>query len=87
MDVMTKIFCNFGAHQHYMRSLPLHLSQKELCLVMNMPIFQLTLRPTYDFIMELQELWDDDRSDGTTVAKADHEMLYKRSLRNSYKND
>ena len=21
----------FGAHQHYMRSLPLHLSQKELC--------------------------------------------------------
>lgn len=44
----------FGVHQHYMRSLPLHLSQKELCSCAEYADFELTLRPTYDFIMELQ---------------------------------
>lgn len=44
----------FDAHQHYMRSLPLHFSQKELYSCNDYADFELTLRPTYDFIMELQ---------------------------------
>jgi len=73
MDVMTKIFCNFGAHQHYMRSLPLHLSQKELCSCNEYADFELTLRPTYDFIMELQ-------SYGTMI-----EVMEPQSLRRTMK--
>lgn len=73
MDVMTKIFCNFGAHQHYMRSLPLHLSQKELCSCNEYADFELTLRPTYDFIMELQ-------SYGTMI-----EVMEPQSLRQTMK--
>ena len=73
MDVMTKIFCNFGAHQHYMRSLPLHLSQKELCSCAEYADFELTLRPTYDFIMELQRY-------GTMI-----EVMEPQSLRQTMK--
>ena len=73
MDVMTKIFCNFGAHQHYMRSLPLHLSQKELCSCNEYADFELTLRPTYDFIMELQRY-------GTMI-----EVMEPQSLRQTMK--
>lgn len=43
----------YGAHQHYMRSLPLHPSQTELHACEDYADFELTLRPTYDFIMEL----------------------------------
>lgn len=40
-------------HQHYMRTLPLHHSQKELCDKGDYVDFELTLRPTYDLCMEL----------------------------------
>ena len=63
----------FGAHQHYMRSLPLHLSQKELYSCNEYADFELTLRPTYDFIMELQ-------SYGTMI-----EVMEPQSLRQTMK--
>ena len=40
-------------HQHYIRSLPLHPTQKELFTCEDYADFELTLRPTYDFIMEM----------------------------------
>ena len=40
-------------HQHYLRSLPLHPTQKEIFTCEDYADFELTLRPTYDFIMEL----------------------------------
>lgn len=40
-------------HQHYLRSLPLHPTQKEIFTCGEYADFELTLRPTYDFIMEL----------------------------------
>ncbi len=40
-------------HKHYLRTLPLHSSQKELCDEGDYADFELTLRPTYDFCMEL----------------------------------
>ena len=40
-------------HQHYLRSLPLHPTQKELFTCEDYAGFELTLRPPYDFIMEL----------------------------------
>lgn len=40
-------------HQHYLRTLPLHPSQKEIFACDEYAEFELYLRPTYDFIMEL----------------------------------
>ncbi|WP_455626303.1 helix-turn-helix transcriptional regulator [Parabacteroides sp.] len=40
-------------HQHYLRSLPLHESQREIFTSEEYADFELTLRPTYDFRMEL----------------------------------
>lgn len=40
-------------HQHYMRTLPLHHSQKEIYACDDYADFKLTLRPTYDFYMKL----------------------------------
>ncbi len=40
-------------HQHYMRSLPLHKSQREIDSTDNYADFELRLRPTFDFCMEL----------------------------------
>lgn len=40
-------------HKHYVRTLPLHYSQKELCDEGEYADFELKLRPTYDFCMEL----------------------------------
>ena len=40
-------------HQHYLRSLPLHPTQKEIFTCKDYADFELALRPTYDFIMEL----------------------------------
>ncbi len=42
-----------GHHQYYLRSLPLHPSQKEIHTCEDYADFELELRPTYDFIMEL----------------------------------
>jgi len=40
-------------HQHYLRSLPLHPTQKVIFTCKDYADFELTLRPTYDFVMEL----------------------------------
>ena len=40
-------------HQHYMRTLPLHPSQKEIFSCEAYADFELHLRPTYDFYMRL----------------------------------
>lgn len=40
-------------HQHYMRTLPLHPSQKEIFACDKYADFELNLRPTYDFYMKL----------------------------------
>ena len=43
----------YKQHQQYVRSLPIHSSQKELYACDAYADFELRLRPTYDFIMEL----------------------------------
>lgn len=40
-------------HQHYLRTLPLHASQREIYTCDDYADFELHLRPTYDFVMEL----------------------------------
>lgn len=40
-------------HQHYMRTLPLHHSQREIFTCDDYADFELALRPTYDFYMKL----------------------------------
>ncbi len=42
-----------GVHLHYLRTLPLHPSQKETYTCDEYSDFELRLRPTYDFCMEL----------------------------------
>ncbi len=43
----------FGREPHYLRDLPLHHSQRELCSTPEHTDFELTLRPTADFITPL----------------------------------
>jgi len=43
----------YKQHQQYVRSLPIHSSQKELYACDVYADFELRLRPTYDFVMEL----------------------------------
>lgn len=43
----------YGLDRFDMRSLPLHPSQTELYACEDYADFELTLRPTYDFVMEL----------------------------------
>lgn len=40
-------------HQHYMRTLPMHHSQREIFSCEDYADFELSLRPTYDFYMRL----------------------------------
>jgi len=48
----------YRQHQQYVRSLPIHPSQKELYANDAYADFELRLRPTYDFIMELLRVGD-----------------------------
>lgn len=43
----------YKPHQNYLRALPLHHSQKEIYTCDNYADFELSLKPTYDFTMEL----------------------------------
>ena len=43
----------YGQHRHYMRSLPLHQSQREIGSGPGYADFELYLCVTYDFVMEL----------------------------------
>lgn len=43
----------YEQHPNYLRTLPLHPSQKEIFTCKDYTDFELTLRPTYDFVMEL----------------------------------
>lgn len=45
-------------HKYYMRTLPLHSSQKEIFACDEYADFELTLRPTYDFYMKLMSFGD-----------------------------
>ncbi len=48
----------YYSHPNYLRSLPLHHSQKEVNSTDNYTDFQYTLRPTYDFIMDILKYHD-----------------------------
>lgn len=43
----------YGQHRHYLRTLPLHPSQREVCSTTDYADFHLRLRPGYEFCMEL----------------------------------
>ncbi len=43
-------------HKHYLRSLPLHLSQREIEDCGEYADFELYLAPTYDFVMKLLQM-------------------------------
>lgn len=45
-------------HKNYMRTLPMHHSQKEIYSCDNYADFEMCLRPTYDFCMELLKYGD-----------------------------
>mgnify|MGYP002515627883 FL=1 len=45
-------------HKYYMRTLPLHSSQREIYACDEYADFELTLRPTYDFYMKLMSFGD-----------------------------
>ncbi len=73
-------------HQHYLRSLPLHKSQKEIFACEEYADFELCLRPTYDFCMELLRA-------GAMIEVLEPKSLrydmhcWVRDLWNIYKND
>lgn len=63
----------FGKQVHYLRTLPLHHSQKETLTTKDYSVFTFYLAPTYDFIMELL-------SQNSTI-----EVLSPPTLRNQIK--
>ncbi len=73
-------------HQHYLRSLPLHESQNEIYTCDDYADFELHLRPTYDFCMELLRA-------GSMIEVLEPQSLrhsmhsWVRDLWNIYKND
>ncbi len=76
----------YNQHQHYLRTLPLHPSQKEIYTCEEYADFELFLRPTYDFCMELMHV-------GKMIEVLEpqslrHTMhLWTHDLYNLYKND
>ena len=75
----------YKPHQNYLRTLPLHPSQKEIYTCDAYADFELSLRPTYDFAMELLHA-------GALVEVLEPESLRKqmyswvKDLWNMYKN-
>lgn len=75
----------YKPHQNYLRTLPLHPSQKEIYTCDTYADFELSLRPTYDFAMELLHA-------GALVEVLEPESLRKqmyswvKDLWNMYKN-
>ncbi len=73
-------------HQHYIRTLPLHESQKEIYTCDDYADFELHLRPTYDFCMELLKA-------GSMIEVMEPQSLrhdmhcWVHDLWNTYKND
>lgn len=73
-------------HQKYLRTLPLHSSQKEIYTTKEYADFELHLRPTYDFCMELLKV-------GIMIEVLEPQSLrhqlhgWVRDLWNIYKND
>lgn len=53
IPVQRVVLRAYEQHPHYLRTLPLHPSQREIFTCADYTDFELTLRPTYDFIMEL----------------------------------
>lgn len=73
-------------HQHYLRTLPLHHSQQEIYSCDDYADFELHLRPTYDFCMEL--LRSGNMIEVLEPQQLRHEMhCWARDLWNIYKND
>ncbi len=73
-------------HQNYMRSLPLHESQREINSCEDYADFELYLRPTYDFCMELMRYGGE--LEVIEPKSLRHEMhAYARELWEMYKND
>jgi hypothetical protein len=53
VPVETVVLRAFGREPHYLRDLPLHHTQRELTVTPDYTDFELTLRPTADFITPL----------------------------------
>lgn len=53
VDEQRIVLRAYRQHQSYLRTLPLHPSQKEIYTSDSYTDFELVLRPTYDFVMEL----------------------------------
>lgn len=49
----------YGDHRRYLRTLPLHSTQKEVKIENEYSIFQYTVRPTFDFMQELLSQGDE----------------------------
>lgn len=48
----------YGSHRHYMRTLPLHITQREVAQGKDYADFELYVAPTFDFVMELLKRGD-----------------------------
>lgn len=73
-------------HRDYMRTLPIHSSQKEIRITDDYSDFQLNLRPTYDFCMELLRVGA--MVEVLSPQSLRHQMnTWVRGLWNLYKND
>ncbi len=86
VDVQRIIIRANEYHKNYLRTLPLHHSQKELCDEGDYADFELTLRPTYDFYMELLRVGSMiEVIEPQAVRKTMHEWVSE--MWNLYKNE
>lgn len=84
---MEKVKIKVSASQaNYLRDLPLHKSQKEIKQTDEYSIFELYLRPTFDFQQEL--LWNGEYLEVLEPFWLRKEIAQKvRSMWNKYKED